>query len=369
MKKFTLLLLLTISLYSFGQIPTNGLVAYYPFNGNANDESGNDNNGIVHGATLTEDRFGNSNSAYVFPNNTDDIEVLNSAELQLTASYTISLWINPLSSYGSATYYYSILNKWGTNYNASYAIVLTLSGHPEFITHDGNNYALIGKEPVPLNQWTNITVVQKHDTGMIYINGVLDTIRTGMGTPLIVNNSLSIGANMVSYASDCISGKLDDIIIYSRALNSSEINSLFYQYRCYETVFDTITVYDTVPVYDTTYTTVFDTIPVYEKIAVTDTLLINAVLTDIEPPLNQNTIKAYPNPTKDRITIDNGNYTKMAGYKLKILNIAGNVVFESYIDRQQFDLDLNTFGGKGIYYLQIEDDSSQIIDIKKIILR
>ena len=44
----------------------DGLVAYYPFNGNANDESGNGYNGTVYGATLTYDRFGNPNSAYSF---------------------------------------------------------------------------------------------------------------------------------------------------------------------------------------------------------------------------------------------------------------------------------------------------------------
>jgi len=44
----------------------DGLVAYYPFNGNANDESGNGNNGTVYGATLTTDRFGNTNKAYSF---------------------------------------------------------------------------------------------------------------------------------------------------------------------------------------------------------------------------------------------------------------------------------------------------------------
>ena len=42
----------------------NGLVAYYPFNGNADDESGTGNNGIVNGATLTNDRNGNSNKTY-----------------------------------------------------------------------------------------------------------------------------------------------------------------------------------------------------------------------------------------------------------------------------------------------------------------
>ena len=47
-------------------VPTDGLVAYYPFNGNANDESGNGNNGTIDGASLTVDRFSNTNSAFKF---------------------------------------------------------------------------------------------------------------------------------------------------------------------------------------------------------------------------------------------------------------------------------------------------------------
>ncbi len=70
MKQLLLLPLLFITVISFGQVPnyvpTNGLVGYWPFNGNANDESGNGNNGTNNGATLTADRFGNANSAYGF---------------------------------------------------------------------------------------------------------------------------------------------------------------------------------------------------------------------------------------------------------------------------------------------------------------
>jgi len=47
-------------------VPTNGLVGWWPFNGNANDESGNGNNGTVNGATLTADRFGNNSKSYSF---------------------------------------------------------------------------------------------------------------------------------------------------------------------------------------------------------------------------------------------------------------------------------------------------------------
>ena len=71
MKKFTILFLLSVMIGGlsgvFAQINLDsGLVAHYPFNGNANDESGNGNDGTVNGATLTTDRFGNANKAYSF---------------------------------------------------------------------------------------------------------------------------------------------------------------------------------------------------------------------------------------------------------------------------------------------------------------
>ncbi|MBK7683481.1 MAG: hypothetical protein IPJ26_13910 [Bacteroidetes bacterium] len=47
-------------------VPSNGLVGWWPFNGSANDESGNGNNGVINGVTLVADRFGNANQAYSF---------------------------------------------------------------------------------------------------------------------------------------------------------------------------------------------------------------------------------------------------------------------------------------------------------------
>jgi len=63
-KLFTLFLVLFFQILSFSQVSSDSLRLYYPFNGNVNDESGNGNNGTISGAVLTEDRFGNPNSAY-----------------------------------------------------------------------------------------------------------------------------------------------------------------------------------------------------------------------------------------------------------------------------------------------------------------
>ena len=75
-------------------LPTDGLIAYYPFNGNANDESGNSNNGTVNGATLTSDRNGNANSAYSFDGINDYIEInnpfYNNDEITFTAWFFLN---------------------------------------------------------------------------------------------------------------------------------------------------------------------------------------------------------------------------------------------------------------------------------------
>jgi hypothetical protein len=81
MKKLFTLTFLSIFGLTFAQVPsyvpTNGLVGWWPFNGNANDESGNGNNGTVNGATLTTDRNGVANSAYSFDGVNDYIDVGN----------------------------------------------------------------------------------------------------------------------------------------------------------------------------------------------------------------------------------------------------------------------------------------------------
>ena len=75
-------------------VPTDGLVAYYPFNGNANDASGNDINVTVSGATLTANKNGDVNSAYSFDGDQDIITIPNTDMIN-TSQITVSAWIKP----------------------------------------------------------------------------------------------------------------------------------------------------------------------------------------------------------------------------------------------------------------------------------
>lgn len=124
-------------------------------------------------------------------------------------------------------------------------------------------------------------------------------------------------------------------------------------------------------IYDTLICNVIDTIHRYDtlKISVTDTLIINAKLTSVANPNLINTIKVYPNPTKSNLTIDFGNFGLMLNYQLKITNSIGQIVYSTSVNQQQTTLDLNTWTGKGIYYIEIIDPLGQKIDARKIILQ
>ena len=76
-------------------VPANGLVGWWPFNGNANDESGNGNDGTVNGATLSSDRFGNGDKSFIYDGLNDWIVVSNPQNLPTgNSNRTFSCWFN-----------------------------------------------------------------------------------------------------------------------------------------------------------------------------------------------------------------------------------------------------------------------------------
>jgi hypothetical protein len=87
------------------------------------------------------------------------------------------------------------------------------------------------------------------------------------------------------------------------------------------------------------------------------------------PVTYNNTIKIFPNPTNDHITIDYGNFTNMNGYQLRIENSLGQEVFQTSITQQSDYLNLTTWGGNGLYFVHIIDEQGNTIDIKKIVLQ
>jgi hypothetical protein len=228
---FTLLCFTLLSVVSNAQncCPqiTNGLLAYYSFCGNANDMSGNGRNGTVHGATLTADRFGNSNSAYSFNGTTAYISVADAAPLRLVnTDYTISAWIYETSY---ATSQDAIITKRTTSAQQGY--ILNVQGTSQLVTRRINYQVAGGSDPrvfstdtVYLNTWTNVlvTYTASSHTALIYMNGVLTGMATNILSPLTTTAALWIGGD-VSGSPYGFHGKIDDVAFFNRVLSPAEI--------------------------------------------------------------------------------------------------------------------------------------------------
>jgi hypothetical protein len=215
---------------------TNGLVGYWPFCGNANDLSGNGNNGTVNGATLTTDRFGVANRAYSFDGVDDLISVNNSASLNPT-SVTVSGWFQ-LSSLPAT--HFSLVAKWyqtqSCNQNSdNYTAILgNVSGSTRLLggsIHYPNSTLSSSANSIVNNNW--IHFVYSHNSnsgGKIYLNGVLVNSNAINGQLCSTPNPLYFGAdNNAGTLWRFLNGKLDDIGIWNRALTQQEITQLYQQ--------------------------------------------------------------------------------------------------------------------------------------------
>lgn len=250
MKKLLFVLLILSVVTSYAQIPsyvpTNGLVGYWPFNGNANDVSGNGNNGTVNGATLTADRNGNANNAYSFNGLNNYIQLPFLTAINNASKLTLSFWLNTNLAFPNSPFTVksgAIFAHWIDNSAPSGPIGLQYS-----ITASGQTGpAVIGgigsgsiSSIIP-NTWSNIVFIfdgsQPSDKKLqLYVNGVFVEYIIQSPTLTITNlgslaNRSVIGANVGPYNGSPVynffNGKLDDIAIYNRALSQSEITGLY----------------------------------------------------------------------------------------------------------------------------------------------
>ena len=147
-------------------VPTNGLVGWWPFNGNANDESGNGNNGTVNGATLTTDRFGVANKAYSFDGVNDYIHgIVNNANL---SDLTFSAWVNTPNTSGGAFVHL------GSDNGSPYCNGVSMGNFSAPNNNLVGHYSCIGffnsSSTFTTNQWTLCTMVKQNNVLYFYIN-------------------------------------------------------------------------------------------------------------------------------------------------------------------------------------------------------
>ena len=224
MKKL-LIILFFVSLNAYSQPPSyvasNSLIGWWPFNGNANDESGNSNNGNVNGANLATDRFGNSNSAYQFNGLSSYIDGSISGLTSLDET-TLSIWI--LSEGDAGGQPYDLFFQLGNYGSHTFAYAYNYSGtNLDLHSNCFNN-------PYPsLNinhQWHHIVIVDGSSSASVYIDGVLYftwNAQQGPGCYYGSNTFLIGGGADNQYTT----GYLDDVGFWDRALTVCEIQDLY----------------------------------------------------------------------------------------------------------------------------------------------
>jgi hypothetical protein len=193
---------------------TNGLVSYYPFNGNANDSIGT-NNGTVYGAVLSTNRFGQANSAYLFNGSSSYIDLGTPANLAFTNNFTLSAWClfnggpnNPRIICYTESYGYDFY----TSGNGSCRPIGSQIGNVVFQT----------SPCFQQNVWHSVAMVVTNGYSTIYVDGTFAGVGPA-GVPSIYTD-LYIGR---STGIDYWGGLIDDVRFYKRALSSNEVAQLY----------------------------------------------------------------------------------------------------------------------------------------------
>lgn len=214
-----------------------GLQAYYPFNGNANDASGNNNNPTFNNATITADRFGNKNSAYHFNGVYQYMRIPNNPSINFKNEITLSVWVRPTGFYYDLCHASQIISKGGGNYNpGNYALrfddALFSSGrgcdggkcdtvHQNF-RGTGTVLKPYGGDFIKKNKWYNVLYTNDGKTAKLYVDCEMKYSVTFPET-FTNNEDLFFGKSDDDFFPFWLNGDLDDIRIYNRALNNNEI--------------------------------------------------------------------------------------------------------------------------------------------------
>lgn len=211
---------------------STGLKAYYPFSGNANDVSGNGNDGTLFGGvTLSTDKQGNVSSAYEFDGIDDYINTFSTFDY---SSRSLSLWINP----------YSITGSGGSDDNTLKHVVISQDD-------DLLNYGILrididnGKlklwaagvdgtyidDAINKDQWYHLVLIRDNNKTKYYINGVnvFEGTSDNYGSTFNPNDDFVIGAGR-STTNQFFNGKIDNIRIYDIVLAENQIQELFNKY-------------------------------------------------------------------------------------------------------------------------------------------
>lgn len=224
-------LLTDVDTIKFSQIfLDSGLVAYYPFNGNTNDVSGNHLDGENHGATLTADRAGRANRAYHFTlDSSSYIGVADNDLLDIGADqdFAISLWMRTSRTDTAMT----LLAKYSGNFGPEMNIIR--DGRAQFWGRDPNacpvDTGLRSHVAFTDGRWHHWVGMRRGTVWSFWLDGVKEiAIDAGRSGPLGNEMELDIGCQKYggNDRDEFFHGDMDEVRFYRRALSDAEIQLL-----------------------------------------------------------------------------------------------------------------------------------------------
>lgn len=212
-------------------------VAWYPFDGDANDISGNNNHGTVNGPILTTDRLGNDNSAYQFDGSNDYIECLQPGPLG-TSARTITFWAKttavPTSSYDNAVMSYGISTS---SFDYGRRLEVLLNSRAYGLGMDVGGAHLTRSFDNSDQDWHFYALVfeggdnKKVQDFQFYADGQLlttDGFLTDHNHTINTSDQYPINIGRLYNNSRFFEGALDEVIIYEEALTPEEITSFYH---------------------------------------------------------------------------------------------------------------------------------------------
>ncbi len=336
-KVYSLAISMSLIASAFAQIPTNGLVAYYPCTGNANDASGNNVNGTVIGATLTANRFGVANSAYQFNGTTNYIDCgTASSTINFSGGISFCAWINVAKDTNS-----SVVDEMTSSGNGFRTSVRAKGNGQDFWATSGSYLSGVASQSTSTfstgNWYSIVGTWGLDDSVRIYFNGALQ--QQSFSTYNFSNTQdIFIGRGRLSSIYEFFDGAISDIRIYNRALLASEVMAVNNEGIC------------------------------FQNVTVTDTLIINTTVTGYNPVTYANELRVFPNPAKTQVTFEAGT-GGLNGYTIKVINTLSQTVFNQIISTATYTVALSTWTGAGTYFVQLYDTHSNLIDVRKIILQ
>lgn len=210
---------------------TNGLVAYYPLNGDATDASGNGNDGTAYGVAWVSDRFGNTNAACRFYGNGGSyVDIQPSISLECPDEITVAAWC-VIDGPGTYSPRLISIDRVSAPDGGSYQLAASPGpgGTATFVfldLVDGVGFSPQWTGNVTNGQWVHLAAVGARTNASLYVDGVLVASQSGPAiNPAPQPTLLNLGRLTVP-GFDAFEGVMDEVRIYNRALSDLEIQQL-----------------------------------------------------------------------------------------------------------------------------------------------